>query len=107
METRINLDGGKYAVIHDNGADLRAERYGEPWRSLTGDGLVLALAQRVEELEAALAGMVAQLGTAPYMNAEEKPSTAACHHFAETCPSCEWTVGTWKAVRAARAALPK
>lgn len=40
----------KYTVIHDNGIGLRAERYGEPWRDLTGDGLVLAMAQEIESL---------------------------------------------------------
>lgn len=52
METAIALEGGEYAVLHDNGANLRAYRYGAPWRDLTGDGLVLALVQRIEDLEA-------------------------------------------------------
>lgn len=52
--TRIELDGGKYTVCHENGTNLRALRNGEPWRELTGDGLVLAMAQRIEELEAAI-----------------------------------------------------
>lgn len=33
---------GKYTVIFE-GSDLRAERHGTPWRSLTGDGMVLAM----------------------------------------------------------------
>lgn len=49
--TEVNLEGGKYIVKHENGANLRAERYGEPWRDLCGDGLVLALVQRIETLE--------------------------------------------------------
>jgi len=53
METRIEIEDGKYAVVHDNGADLRALRYGEPWRDLTGDGLVLAMAQEIEALRPA------------------------------------------------------
>lgn len=48
-ETRIEIDN-KYTVIHSNGTGLRAERYGQPWRDLTGDGLVLAMAQEIEEL---------------------------------------------------------
>jgi len=39
----IVLEGGKYTVQHDNGSDFKALRYGEPWRSLTGDGLILSL----------------------------------------------------------------
>lgn len=49
-ETRIDLDDGKYTVIHDNGVNFRALRYGEEWRSLTGDKLVLTMAQEIERL---------------------------------------------------------
>ena len=52
--TKIVLEDGKYTVLHENGTNLRALRHGEPWRELTGDGLVLAMAQRIEELEAQL-----------------------------------------------------
>lgn len=51
METRIELEGGKYTVLHKCGLNFRALRYGEEWRDLTGDGLILALVQRIEELE--------------------------------------------------------
>jgi len=47
--TRIDLDGGKYSVLHENGANLRALRHGEPWRDCIGDNLVFALASEVEE----------------------------------------------------------
>lgn len=50
--TTINLGDGKYTIQHEDGANLRALRHGEPWRELTGDGMVLALVQRIEELEA-------------------------------------------------------
>lgn len=49
--TKIDLLGGKYTIQHDNGANFKALRYGEEWRDLTGDGLVLALVQRIEELQ--------------------------------------------------------
>lgn len=49
MTTEIKLE--KYTVRHDNGANLVALRHGEPWRDLAGDGLVLAMAQRIEQLE--------------------------------------------------------
>ena len=48
--TRIELDDGKYTVVHDSGAGLHALRYGEHWRDMTGDGLVLAMAQEIEDL---------------------------------------------------------
>lgn len=49
--TRIDLDDGKYSVLHENGAGLRAYRYGEPWRELAGDNLVFAMANKIEEAE--------------------------------------------------------
>lgn len=49
--TKIELAGGKYTVIHDNGRGLRALRYGEEWRNLVGDNLVMAMAQEIEELQ--------------------------------------------------------
>ena len=42
--------GGKYTVIQDNKGGLKALRYGEEWRDCCGDGLILALAQEVDEL---------------------------------------------------------
>jgi hypothetical protein len=57
----IELENGKYTVIFEEyPADemyghatvkFHALRYGERWRNLIGDGLVLAMAQRIEELE--------------------------------------------------------
>ncbi len=54
-ETRISVSDNKYTVIHSDGRGLRALRYGDEWRDLTGDGLVLALAQEIEMLREALA----------------------------------------------------
>lgn len=50
MQTRIELQNGKYTLIHDDGANLRALRYQDPWREMPGDGFVLALAQEIESL---------------------------------------------------------
>lgn len=51
--TKIEVYDDKYTVLHENGANLRALRHGEPWnRDLTGDGLVLALCQEIEQLRA-------------------------------------------------------
>lgn len=49
--TRIDVAAGKYTVVHEHGTGLRALRHGEPWRDLSGDGLVLALAQEIEALQ--------------------------------------------------------
>jgi photosystem II stability/assembly factor-like uncharacterized protein len=51
MTTSITVADGKYTVSHDNGANLKALRYGEEWRDLVGDGLVLALVQEIERLQ--------------------------------------------------------
>ncbi len=48
--TKIELQDGKYAVIHNNGQGLHALRYGEQWRNLAGDNLVMAMAYEIEEL---------------------------------------------------------
>ena len=50
----LKLSEGKYTIIspEDNKGNFRALRYGEEWRDLTGDGLVLSLVQHAEELEA-------------------------------------------------------
>ena len=54
-EARVTVGDGKYTVIHRNGRSLRALRYGEAWRDLPGDGLVLALVQEIEALKAEIA----------------------------------------------------
>lgn len=47
---------GKYTVIFEGGK-LRAERHGTPWRSMTGDGMVLAMLQEVDELKTKVENM--------------------------------------------------
>ena len=54
MRESVKLDDGKYEVIFDqNGcrSDFYALRYGESWRDLTGDNLVLAMFYRIQNLE--------------------------------------------------------
>jgi len=48
--SKVAVGGGKYVVLHENGDGLRALRYGEPWREMPGDGLILALVRKIEEL---------------------------------------------------------
>jgi hypothetical protein len=48
---RIKIDN-KYEVVIDWGnGGIKALRYGEEWRNLNGDNLVLAMAYRIQELE--------------------------------------------------------
>lgn len=46
----ITTIDGKYTVQMDEKGRLYALRYGEPWRDLVGDKLVLALASELEML---------------------------------------------------------
>lgn len=47
----IDLEDGKYTLCLHSDGRLEALRYGEPWRELCGDKLVLCLMQRVQALE--------------------------------------------------------
>lgn len=52
----IKLDDGKYEVVHtDNPWIFKALRYGEEWRDLTGDKMVLTMFYRIQELEEEIA----------------------------------------------------
>ena len=48
----ITVGDGKYTVIQTNGGRMLATRNGEPWRDLTGDKLVLCLAQELDSARA-------------------------------------------------------
>lgn len=51
METRIELNDGKYTYVADGKGRQKALRYGEEWRDLTGDNLIYWMACKIEELE--------------------------------------------------------
>ena len=48
----ITVGDGKYTVIQTNGGRMLATRGGEMWRDLTGDKLVLCLAQELDSARA-------------------------------------------------------
>ena len=52
MEDRIviELEDGKYVYTFANGMQI-ITRHGESWRNETGDGFILAMAQRIQDLE--------------------------------------------------------
>ena len=50
VDLRIKLDTGKYEVVFPEDGKLHALRYGEPWRDLTGDKLILAMMYEIERL---------------------------------------------------------
>jgi len=52
MIEAIVVGSRKYIIqLIDNGKQFKAYRYGEEWRDLTGDGLILAMFQRIQELQ--------------------------------------------------------
>lgn len=61
---KIELCNGKYTYVLDDDFRQYALRYGEHWRDLVGDGLVLAMAQRIEDLEEALEELTKTSGSA-------------------------------------------
>jgi hypothetical protein len=53
MNKEIILEDGKYTIVYDfspQSFTFKALRYGEEWRNLSGDKLILALIHRIEEL---------------------------------------------------------
>ena len=63
--TNVAVEDGKYTVQIGDDGSLKALRYGEPWRDLTGDKLIYCLAAELqaarEQLEAVGAGGVSTL----------------------------------------------
>lgn len=47
INVRVN---SKYTVVFTKSGKLWANRYGEYWRDCLGDGLILAMAQEIEDL---------------------------------------------------------
>lgn len=43
------FENGKYTLTYDRGV-MKALRYGEQWRDLTGDNLVAAMFNEIQEL---------------------------------------------------------
>lgn len=50
---KIELENGKYTIVNElnEGGGFHALRYGEQWRNLAGDNLILAMVHRMEELQ--------------------------------------------------------
>lgn len=67
----LQLAGGKYTYRTDDTGRAEALRYGEPWRDLTGDRFISALASRAaiaDELLEALQGVTRTLEAFSYTN---------------------------------------
>ena len=46
----VSVEGGKYTIQVDEAGRMRCLRYGEAWRDLTGDKMVLALVHEIRQL---------------------------------------------------------
>lgn len=47
---KYDFNNGKYTVQEENGTNFKAFRYGEEWRDLTGDGLILSMLYDYDDL---------------------------------------------------------
>ena len=56
MIDKIVLADGKYTVTHQSGF-INAQRYGEPWRDMTGDNLMFYMVMRILDLEQRITDM--------------------------------------------------
>lgn len=57
MEVKLEVADGKYTLVFDEATGkFYCLRYGEPWRDLVGDKMVLSLFYRIKELESKLKG---------------------------------------------------
>lgn len=50
VEYEVTIYEGKYTYRRFRNGGQEALRYGEPWRNLSGDGFIMAMAQRIETL---------------------------------------------------------
>ena len=61
MKLKVTTADGKYIVTQNNRGVLSALRYGTPWRDLTGDNLIHALASDLVEARQACKCALADL----------------------------------------------
>jgi hypothetical protein len=71
---KIDLSDGKYTYVRNEDASQHALRYGEPWRDLTGDGFILAMAQKIEELETDISFLQSCVNSGEYAEVKDRPS---------------------------------
>ena len=55
-EYKLDIYDGKYTIVYNDGCDgkpcnFKALRYGEDWRDLIGDGMILALIHHIQHQE--------------------------------------------------------
>jgi Lar family restriction alleviation protein len=86
MKLRISTCDGKYLTENNNGI-LTVLRHGKPWnRNFNGDGYVLSLVQRIEELEEKNLELIGKLHPTKWFDVNEyyrEPTKI------KSCPFCE------------------
>mgnify|MGYP006279048435 CR=1 FL=1 len=48
---RVSICDGKYTIIQDSSCRSKVLRYGEEWREVTGDNVILGAAFEIEKLK--------------------------------------------------------
>ncbi len=78
--TRLDFCDGKYTVIYDfRTGQSECLRYGQPWRQLVGDKMVLAMFDRVVELQAEVAVLKAELQAASARLVEQEHASHSAY----------------------------
>ena len=75
---KVTVSDGKYTFIQRKDGSCAALRYGEPWRDDIFDGLMLGMAHRIEELEAANKLLNEQLDSIEDMGTESLNALPDC-----------------------------
>ena len=64
MIEEVKVYGGKYTIKVYPDGKMEALRYGEAWRDLTGDGMVLAMFHEIQDLKEQVQGLKDQITAA-------------------------------------------
>lgn len=59
----VTVGSGKYRIVYDDKMRVKTFRHGEPWdRDVTGDGMILALVQKIAAADHLIADLFAHEG---------------------------------------------
>lgn len=69
---RVTVCDGKYTFVQRANGSTYSNRYNEEWRSTTGDGLILSLAQEVDTLRELLSEAYVDLDSGMMCNPDKE-----------------------------------
>ena len=77
----VSIENGKYTVVQEDDGTVCVQRFGEDWRGVTGDKLILTLAYEIDKLREQLKGVSSK---------EERARLPYGQHSADECddPTC-------------------